>query len=71
MLERVARAVQDVGAKSGPSPALTNLAEGIQQLVVHMRNEQQMIRDWVDAQAQNQTEMKRLLERMNREAAGS
>ena len=31
--------------------ALANLAEGIQGLVQHMRAEQQMIRDWVEAQA--------------------
>ena len=31
--------------------ALSNLAEGIQGLVQHMRSEQQMIRDWVEAQA--------------------
>ena len=67
VLDRLARSVQDVGARSGNAQALTNLAEGIQQLVIHMRNEQQMIRDWVDAQAQNQTEMKRVLERLARE----
>jgi hypothetical protein len=35
-----------------------------------MRNEQQMIRDWVDSQAQSQAEVKRVLERLSREPAG-
>jgi hypothetical protein len=32
-----------------------------------MRNEQQMIRDWVDGQAEQQREIKKLLEIMVRE----
>ena len=47
--------------------ALANLAEGIQGLVHHMRNEQQMIRDWVDAQAEQHRDMKKVLERLARE----
>ncbi|HEY1311334.1 MAG TPA: flagellar motor protein MotA, partial [Pseudolabrys sp.] len=39
----------------------------IQGLVKHMRTEQQMIRDWVDSQAEQQREIKRLLEIMVRE----
>jgi hypothetical protein len=34
-----------------------------------MRNEQQMIRDWVDGQAEQQREIKKLLEIMVRESA--
>lgn len=67
ILDRLTKTVQETGAKPANSQAMTNLAEGIQQLVIHMRNEQQMIRDWVDAQAQNQGEIKRLLERLLRE----
>ncbi len=44
--------------------AMANLAEGIQGLVQHMRKEQQMIRDWVEAQAEQQQEIKKLLERI-------
>jgi hypothetical protein len=46
---------------------MSNLAEAIQSLVHHMRTEQQMIRDWVDSQAEQQREIKRLLEIMVRE----
>jgi hypothetical protein len=35
--------------------------------VHHMRSEQQMIRDWVDSQAEQQREIKKLLEVMVRE----
>lgn len=44
--------------------ALANLAEGIQGLVQHMRSEQQMIRDWVEAQAAREKDLKRLLDRL-------
>ena len=46
---------------------MANLAEGIQGLVTHMRSEQQMIRDWVEAQAGDQREIRKLLEQMLRE----
>jgi hypothetical protein len=44
--------------------AMANLAEGIQGLVQHMRTEQQLIRDWVEAQAAQQRELKAVLERI-------
>jgi hypothetical protein len=44
--------------------AMANLAEGIQGLVNHMRQEQQLIRDWVEAQAAQQEEVGRLLRRL-------
>ncbi|GJD48901.1 hypothetical protein OPKNFCMD_1627 [Methylobacterium crusticola] len=47
--------------------AMANLAEGIQGLVQHMRAEQQMIRDWVEAQASRERELKQVLDRIARE----
>jgi hypothetical protein len=47
--------------------AMANLAEGIQGLVTHMRQEQQLIRDWVEAQASQQEEVRKLLQRLARE----
>jgi hypothetical protein len=44
--------------------AMANLAEGIQGLVTHMRQEQQLIRDWVEAQAAQQEEVGKLLRRL-------
>jgi hypothetical protein len=43
---------------------MANLAEGIQGLVQHMRSEQQLIRDWVEAQSGREKETRRLLERL-------
>ena len=44
--------------------AIATLAEGIQALVAHMRTEQQQIRDWVDAQAAQQEDIRKLLRRL-------
>jgi len=45
--------------------ALTHLAEGVQGLVGHMREEQQQIRDWVERQAAVQEDIRRLLRRLS------
>jgi hypothetical protein len=42
--------------------ALEGLATGVQALVKHMRQEQQMIRDWVEAQADRQARLQAALE---------
>lgn len=49
------------------SIAMANLADGIQGLVQHMRSEQQMIRDWVEAQAEQSRELKSVLKQLTRE----
>lgn len=46
------------------SLAIANLADGIQSLVQHMRAEQQLIRDWVEAQADQGRELKAILKRL-------
>jgi hypothetical protein len=66
-IERLREAVNDAGGSKASAAAMSNLAEAIQGLVHHMRSEQQMIRDWVDSQAEQQREIKRLLEIMVRE----
>ena len=45
--------------------AISHLAEGIQGLVGHMREEQQQIREWVERQAALQEDMRRLLRRLS------
>src|SRR3974390_831990 len=67
-IDRLREAMDQAGSSKAASNALGNLAEAIQGLVHHMRNEQQMIRDWVDGQAEQQREIKRLLEIMVRES---
>ena len=66
-IERLRDAVDQAGSGKAASTAMANLAEAIQGLVHHMRTEQQMIRDWVDGQAEQQREIKKLLEVMVRE----
>jgi hypothetical protein len=44
--------------------AMASLAEGIQSLVSHMRHEQQQIRDWANAQAAQQDDIRKLLRRL-------
>ncbi|MEA2840591.1 MAG: hypothetical protein QOF41_1921 [Methylobacteriaceae bacterium] len=61
----------DVSGSRATSVAIANLAEGIQGLVQHMRSEQQLIRDWVEAQAAQQRDIKRLLERLASETERS
>src|SRR5262252_2516699 len=62
VIERLREVVSDGGPSKGATSAMANLAEAIQGLVVHMRGEQQLIREWVDAQAVQHREIRRLLE---------
>jgi len=66
-IDQLRVAVDQAGSGKAANAAMANLAEAIQGLVHHMRTEQQMIRDWVDGQADQQREIKRLLEIMVRE----
>jgi hypothetical protein len=71
VLNRLAASVSDSGSSRAATQAMANLAEGIQGLVQHMRAEQQMIRDWVEAQAAREKELKQVLDRLSRERIGS
>ncbi|MCX7311268.1 MAG: flagellar motor protein MotA [Alphaproteobacteria bacterium] len=66
-IERLREAITSSGSNKAATNAMANLAEAIQGLVHHMRTEQQMIRDWVDSQAEQHREIRRLLEIMTRE----
>jgi hypothetical protein len=66
-LNRLTTAVNEGAGGRAATQAMANLAEGIQGLVQHMRAEQQMIRDWVEAQAAREKELKQVLERLSRE----
>jgi hypothetical protein len=69
-IERLREAMADAGSGKAATTAMANLAEAIQGLVNHMRTEQQMIRDWVDSQADQHREIRRLLEVLLRERVG-
>lgn len=61
-IEQLARSMADGGGPTrGATAAMAQLAEGIQSLIQHMRAEQQMIREWVEAQADQQQDVKRVL----------
>ena len=66
-VERMREQVADTGGKQA-SAAIVNLAESLQGLIHHMRTEQQMIRDWVDAQAEQHRDIRKLLEVLVRES---
>jgi hypothetical protein len=59
--------LEEGGGSRGTTAAMANLAEAIQGLVAHMRNEQQMIREWADGQGEQNREIKKLLERLARQ----
>jgi hypothetical protein len=60
-----ARAAAEAPDAKRTAAAITHLAEGIQGLVGHMREEQQQIREWVERQAAVQEDMRRLLRRLS------
>jgi len=70
-IDRLKEAIQESSSSRAATTAMANLAEAIQGLVHHMRTEQQMIRDWVDSQAEQHREIRRLLEILVRETAAN
>ncbi|MFB9911698.1 flagellar motor protein MotA [Rhizobium paknamense] len=71
--EQFNRLVEQLGRISQPgatgadrsAAAIAGLAESIQGLVKNMRNEQQMLRDWIEAQQEDARAMRKTLERLN------
>jgi hypothetical protein len=69
-IERLREVMAEGGATNKTATgAMANLAEAIQGLVHHMRSEQQLIREWVDGQAVQHREIRRLLEVLSRAPA--
>jgi hypothetical protein len=66
-IDKLKETIVESGSSRAATSAMANLAEAIQGLVHHMRTEQQMIRDWVDSQAEQHREIRRLLEIVARE----
>jgi len=60
------RTGQDSGGSSQrTAAAMASLAEGISGLVKSMRNEQQMMRDWMEAQAEDQKALRKTMENIS------
>ena len=70
LAEQILKLTQEGGGHGRSTAAMASLAEGIQGLVKNMRNEQQMLRDWVEAQADQQNDIRELLKRLARTQAG-
>jgi hypothetical protein len=68
-IERLREVIAEGGSNKAATGAMANLAEAIQGLVHHMRSEQQLIREWVDGQAVQHREIRRLLELLSRAPA--
>jgi hypothetical protein len=62
-IERLREVIENMGSRTGTT-AMANLAEDIQGLVYHMREEQGLIREWADSQGEQNAEIKKLLERI-------
>ena len=62
-LQKLTEGADPANARNAQA-AMANLAEGIQGLVQHMRGEQQMLRTWVEAQAEQQADIRKLLQRL-------
>ncbi len=63
-LDKLTQVMSEGGPNRAATAAMADLAEGIQGLVQHMRSEQKMIREWVEAQADRQSEIRDLLARL-------
>ena len=63
--------IRGVGGNERSVAAIAGLAEGIQGLVKNMRNEQQMLRDWIEAQQEDARAMRKTLDRLNDKISGA
>lgn len=62
--ERLRNLQESGGSNQRVTSAMANLAEGISGLVKNMRNEQQMMRDWMESQAEEQKALRKTLDRL-------
>ena len=63
--ERLQAMSQENGMSQRSTTAMANLAEGIQGLVKNMRSEQQMLRDWIEAQQRETRALRETLEQIS------
>jgi hypothetical protein len=62
--ERIASVPRGDGGGPGPEEAVKDLAKGVDQLVRQMRAEQKVVREWVDEQAAQQSEVASVLKEL-------
>ena len=63
--EKLQKISAEGGSTQRTTAAMASLAEGIQGLVKNMRNEQQMLRDWIEAQQEESSKMRETLDRLS------
>ncbi|MDB5524605.1 MAG: hypothetical protein JWM58_2368 [Rhizobium sp.] len=68
--EQLVKISQDGGGTQRSTAAMANLAEGIQGLVRNMRTEQQMLRDWIEAQQEESKLLRRTLDKLSEKIEG-
>jgi hypothetical protein len=68
--EHLARLSQEGGSNQRSTAAMASLAEGIQGLVRNMRTEQQMLRDWIEAQQEESKALRRTLDKLTDKIGG-
>ncbi|ASY64230.1 MotA/TolQ/ExbB proton channel family protein [Sinorhizobium sojae CCBAU 05684] len=64
LTDQIARIAHDGGVNQRTTAAMASLAEGIQGLVKNMRGEQQMLRDWIEAQQEEAKSMRKTLDKL-------
>ena len=64
LTERLRHMQENGGSNPRVATAMANLADGISGLVKNMRSEQQIMRDWVEAQSDEQKAMRSTLEKI-------
>ena len=68
--EHLVKISQEGGGTQRSTAAMANLAEGIQGLVRNMRTEQQMLRDWIEAQQEESRLLRRTLDKLSEKIEG-
>jgi hypothetical protein len=68
--EQLVKITQEGGSNQRSTAAMASLAEGIQGLVRNMRTEQQMLRDWIEAQQEESKALRRTLDQLTEKIGG-
>ncbi len=68
--EQLLKMAQEGGSSQRSTAAMASLAEGIQGLVRNMRTEQQMLRDWIEAQQEESKALRRTLDQLTDKIGG-
>lgn len=68
--EQLNRLVADGSVNQRSTAAMASLAEGIQGLVKNMRSEQQMLRDWIEAQQEESKALRKTLDKLTTKMGG-